>query len=43
MDLDFSFLDDMDLTIDININDMEKDLIQRLTTLYQDTDVNTTY
>lgn len=43
MDLDFSFLDDMDLTIDININDMEKDLIQILTTLYQDTDVNTTY
>ena len=36
MDLDFSFLDDMDLTIDININDMEKDLIQILTTLYQD-------
>lgn len=43
MDLDFSFLDDMDLTIDININNMEKDLIQILTTLYQDTDVDTTY
>jgi len=43
MDLDFSFLDDIDLNIDINLKDMEKDLIQILTTLYQDIDVKTTY
>jgi len=43
MDFDFSFLDDIDLNIDINLKDMEKDLIQILTTLYQDIDVKTTY
>lgn len=47
MDLDLSFLDDIDLSditdIDINLDDMQDDLVQILTTLYQDTDLTTTF
>lgn len=60
-ELDFSFLDDIDLSlndinidlddikidkdfnIDINLDDMQIDLTQILTTLYQDTDITTTF
>lgn len=42
MDLDFN-IDLSDITdININLEDMQKDLIQILTTLYQDTDLTTT-
>lgn len=41
MDLDFN-IDLSDITdININLEDMQKDLIQILTTLYQDTDLTT--
>lgn len=43
MNLDFN-IDLTDITnININLDDMEKDLIQILTTLYQDTDLTTTF
>ena len=42
MNLDFN-IDLSDITdININLEDMQKDLIQILTTLYQDTDLTTT-
>lgn len=42
MDLDFN-IDLSDITsININLDDMEKDLIHILTTLYQDTNLTTT-
>ncbi len=42
MDLDFN-IDLSDITdININLEDMQKDLIQILTTLNQDTDLTTT-
>lgn len=42
MDLDFN-IDLSDITeININLDDMQKDLIQILTTLYQDTNLTTT-
>ena len=43
MGLDFN-IDLSDITnIDINLENMEKDLIQMLTTLYQDTYLTTTF
>lgn len=42
MDLNFN-IDLSDITeININLDDMQKDLIQILTTLYQDTNLTTT-
>lgn len=42
-DLDFN-INLTDITnININLDDIEKDLIQILTTLYQDTDLTTTF
>lgn len=45
-DIDFTFLDDIDLTFNddlLNYNDMINDLINTLSELYQDTDLTTTY